>query len=169
MELVPHLRILRDAKQASAPAKIAVKPGGANAYLSYCPTLLLHRKAPCSLYTPSTQLPSGLAQPMSEEKASPQGVSMWLWSWGGPRCFPPGKEWSHPTPGTKMSHYSFGNNIWYTTHIWHDFPSYAAGLGQIKSVELQWRKAGISKVRIRPLSVLYSLIIWEAEHFLLSA
>ena len=69
----------------------------------------------------------------------------------------------------KMSHYSSENNIWYITHIWHHFPSHAAGLCHIKSVELQWCKACISKVRIRPLSVLYSLIIWEAEHFSLSA
>lgn len=119
------------------------------------------------LYTIPTQLLSG-AQSMSEEKASSQGVSMWLWSSRGPRCFPPGKQWSHPIPDTKMSDYSSENAIWYRIHIWHDFPSYAAGLCQIKSVELQWCKACINKARIRHLSVRYSLMVWEAEHFLLS-
>lgn len=137
--------------------------------MHFCPT-----SPPCSfpgrlpvLYTILTQLLSG-AQSMSEEKASSQGVSMWLWSSRGPRCFPPGKQWSHPIPGTKMSDYSSENAIWYIIHIWHDFPSYAAGICQIKSLELQWCKACINKVRIRHLSVRYSLMVWEAERFPLS-
>lgn len=96
------------------------------------------RKAPCSLCTTSTQHPSGLPQTKSEEKASPQGVSMWLWSWGGPRCFPLGKDWSYPAPGTEMFHYSPENNFWYIRDIWHDFPSHAAG-----HCQSQWNYDGV--------------------------
>lgn len=126
----------------------------------------LHHIHPALLRAGSAPVWREGISPGSLHVALVRGSPQMLPTWEG--VVPP-YQWSHPTPGTKMSHNSSENNIWYTTHIWHDFPSYATGPCQIKSVELQWCKACISKVRIRPLSIIYNLIIWEAEHFPLSA
>lgn len=66
--------------------------------------------------------PQAWVSPCLKRKHPTREASTWLWSWWGPRCFPPGKKQSHPTPGTKMSHYSSENNIRCALHIWLDFP-----------------------------------------------